>query len=305
MPPRSDPGPNRGDGAGRGNLLSATQNPTAPPLPHEPPMPRPAPDSPEARALWALADRLCDAARDATLPHFRRMGLDADSKEAARFDPVTVADREAEDAIRAILAAERPDDAILGEERAAVAGTTGLTWVIDPIDGTRAFLAGAPTWGVLVALADAGGPFLGVIDQPHVGERFRGGLGRAEVLGPRGRQPLRSRPPRPLAEAVLLSTFPEIGTAEEHAAFRRVADRVRLVRYGLDCYGYALIAAGQVDLVIEAGLAPYDVNAPIAVIEAAGGLVTDWAGGPAHRGGRVLAAANPEIHAAALAALQG
>lgn len=266
---------------------------------------RPVPDSPDARALWALADRLADAARAAVLPFFRTADLDADSKEAGRFDPVTAADRAAEDAIRAILAAERPADAILGEERGAAAGTSGLTWVIDPIDGTRAFLAGAPTWGVLIALADEAGPFLGLIDQPHIGERFRGGLGRADLTGPRGTAPLATRAPRPLGQAILMSTFPEVGTPAERAAFERVAGAARLVRYGLDCYAYGLVAAGQVDLVIEAGLAPYDVAAPIAVIEAAGGVVTDWRGGPAHQGGRILAAANPAVHAQALARLAG
>lgn len=263
-------------------------------------MPRPLPNSDEARALWALADRLADAARPATLAHFRHPGLTADSKESARFDPVTAADRAAEDAIRAVLAAERPQDAILGEERGIRDGTSGLTWIIDPIDGTRAFLVGAPTWGVLIALADADGAFLGVIDQPHTAERFRGGLGRAEIEGPRGTVALGARPARPLDQAILLTTFPEIGTKAEHAAFTRVASRVRLVRYGFDCYAYGLLAAGQVDLVIEAGLQTYDVAAPIAVIEAAGGMMTDWQGRPALAGGQVLAAANPEIHAAAM-----
>jgi len=266
---------------------------------------RPAPDSPEARALWSLAERLADAARAAVLPWFRRPDLAADSKSAAGFDPVTQADRAAEDAIRAILAVERPLDAILGEERGAAAGTSGLTWVIDPIDGTRGFLSGTPTWGVLVALADAGGPFLGVIDQPYIGERFCGGLGRAEVTGPLGRAPWAARPPRPLAEAIVMTTFPEVGTPAEGAAFARVARAARLVRYGTDCYAYALVAAGQVDLVIEAGLAPHDIAAPIAVIEAAGGLVTGWDGGPAQEGGQVIAAANPAVHAAALALLRG
>lgn len=268
-------------------------------------MPRPLPDSPEARALWALADRLADAARAATLAWFRHPGLGADSKEALRFDPVTEADRAAEDAIRALLDLERPQDAVLGEERGARAGTSGLTWVIDPIDGTRAFLAGAPTWGVLIALSDEAGPFLGVIDQPHIGERFRGGLGRAEVAGPRGTAPLAARGARGLNEAILFTTFPEVGTPDEGAAFARVAARARLVRYGMDCYAYALVAAGQVDLVIEAGLQPYDIQAPIAVIEAAGGVVTDWQGGPAHQGGRVIAAASARVHAEALALLNG
>lgn len=156
---------------------------------------------------------------------------------------------------------------------------------------------------MLIALADAGGPFLGIIDQPYIGERFRGGLGLAEVVGPMGRAGLSVRPPRPLHQAILFTTFPEVGTPAEGAAFARVASRARLVRYGTDCYAYALIAAGQIDLVIEAGLHPYDVQAPIAVIEAAGGLVTDWQGRPAPMGGQILAAANPAIHAEALALL--
>lgn len=254
--------------------------------------------------LIEVANRMADAARGPTLQHFRT-ALAADSKETARFDPVTEADRASERAMRDILAELRPDDAILGEEYGAAPGTTGLTWVLDPIDGTRGYLIGGPTWGVLVSVADSEGPLLGVIDQPYIGERFIGGLGLAEVRGPLGRAALAARGPRPLSEALVMTTFPEIGTADEAAAFRRVADRARLVRYGMDCYAYALIAAGQVDLVIEAGLQAYDVQAPIAVIEAAGGIVTNWEGGPAHDGGRILAAANSRIHAEALALLSG
>jgi myo-inositol-1(or 4)-monophosphatase len=260
-------------------------------------------------ALIATAHALADAARAAVLPWFRHPDLGTDNKAggAAIFDPVTTADHAAEAAMRAVLARERPDDAILGEEQGTTAGSSGLTWVLDPIDGTRAFLSGTPTWGVLIAVSDANGPRLGIIDQPWTGERFVGGLGVARLDSPHGPRPLATRPPRPLAEAILFTTFPEIGTADEHAAFRRVAERVRLTRYGLDCYAYALVAAGQIDLVIEAGLHPYDVAAPIAVIEAAGGVVTDWQGRPAHdtvaSGGRILAAANRDIHAAALALL--
>lgn len=263
------------------------------------------PHDPDAIAeLFAVADALADAARAAILPWFRRADLSADNKATGRFDPVTAADRAAEDAMRAVLAARRPQDAILGEERGAVAGTSGLTWVLDPIDGTRAFLSGTPTWGVLIGLADAGGPVLGIIDQPHIGERFTGGPGRATLTGPSGTVPLCTRAPRPLAEAILFSTFPEVGTPQEGAAFHRLAGQCRLVRYGMDCYAYGLVAAGHIDLVVEAGLQPYDVAAPIAVIEAAGGIVTDWRGRPAHGGGRVLAAANPAIHAEALAVLE-
>ncbi len=253
--------------------------------------------------LIATAAELADAARVATLAHFRSQGLTADTKETDRFDPVTVADRLSEQQMRAILARRRPDDAILGEEFGPKAGTTGLTWVLDPIDGTRGYLSGTPTWGVLISVRDAKGPIYGLIDQPYIGERFEGGLGRAEVNGPMGRHLLATRPPRPLSDAIVFTTFPEVGTPEDGAAFRRVAARAKLVRYGMDCYAYALIAAGQIDLVIEAGLQAYDVQAPIAVIEAAGGIVTDWQGQPCPQGGRVLAAANRAIHAEALALL--
>lgn len=259
----------------------------------------------EAEDIFATAAELADAAREATLLHFRSDALTADNKEVARFDPVTVADRLSEERMRAILARRRPQDSILGEEFAPVTGTSGLTWVLDPIDGTRGYLSGAPTWGVLISVRDAVGPIYGIIDQPYIRERFEGGLGRAEVNGPMGRKALKTRAARPLSEAILFSTFPEVGTAEEGAAFRRVAPKARLVRYGTDCYAYALIAAGQIDLVIEAGLQAYDVQAPIAVIEAAGGVVTDWEGRPCHNGGRVLAAANAAIHAEALALLNG
>ncbi|QYX56127.1 inositol monophosphatase family protein [Roseovarius sp. SCSIO 43702] len=250
--------------------------------------------------LISTAHALADAARASVLPHFRRAGLSADNKEAAGFDPVTEGDRAAERAMRAILETRRPDDGILGEEYGRVDGTSGLTWVLDPIDGTRGFLSGTPTWGVLISVADASGPLYGLIDQPYIGERFEGGFGRARVVGPRGEAPLAVRGGRPLDEAILFSTFPELGSAPEADAFRAVSQKARLTRFGMDCYAYALIAAGQIDLVIESGLQPYDIHAPIAVIEAAGGIVTDWQGNPAHHGGRAIAAAAREQHEAAL-----
>jgi histidinol phosphatase-like enzyme (inositol monophosphatase family) len=258
---------------------------------------------PDQDDLVQVAHALADAARGATLPYFRASGLETQNKAAAGFDPVTAADRAAEQAMHDILRARRPEDGIAGEELPPVDGTSGLTWVLDPIDGTRGFISGTPTWGVLVAVADARGPLAGIIDQPYIGERFFGGFGTSVVTGPRGTAPLATCGPRPLDRATLFTTFPEVGTDAERAAFDRVARGAQLVRYGMDCYAYALLAAGQIDLVIEAGLKPYDINAPIAVIEAAGGLVTDWRGGPAHRGGQVIAAANPAIHAAALALL--
>lgn len=254
-------------------------------------------------ALQATAAAMADAARTATLAHFRHASLTADNKDAAGFDPVTAADREAEAAMRDVLARMRPDDGILGEEFGSQPGTTGLTWVLDPVDGTRAFLAGTPTWGVLIAVGDAGGPRFGIVDQPYIGERFIGGFGRAEVEGPQGRKALATRAPRPLADAILFTTFPEVGSDAERLAFHDLAGRVRLTRYGLDCYAYALVAAGQIDLVVEARLQSYDIQAPMAVIEAAGGIVTTWTGGPAKDGGRIVAAANAEIHAAALGVL--
>jgi histidinol phosphatase-like enzyme (inositol monophosphatase family) len=258
-----------------------------------------------AAELVAVAHELADVARIATLAHFRTPSLVADTKEAHRFDPVTAADRLSETRMREVLARRRPDDGILGEEFGAIAGTSGLTWVLDPIDGTRGYLSGTPTWGVLISVRDAEGPLFGIIDQPYIGERFEGGLGRSQVNGPMGKAALGVRAQRPLAQAILFSTFPEVGTPDEGAAFRRVAKGAKLVRYGTDCYAYALIAAGQIDLVIEAGLQAYDVQAPIAVIEAAGGIVTDWQGRPALEGGQILAAASREIHAEAMAHLNG
>ena len=260
-------------------------------------------DSTTKSELTACAHALADAARAAILPHFRAAGLQADNKLSEGFDPVTVADKAAERAMREVLARLRPDDGILGEEYGATEGSTGLTWVLDPIDGTRAFLSGTPTWGVLIAVMDQSGPVMGLVDQPYIRERFFGGFGEAWVEGPSGRQTLETRPPRGLDEAILFTTFPEVGTPDEGRAFHELAGHVRLTRYGMDCYGYALVAAGQVDLVVEAGLQAYDIQGPQAVVEAAGGVVTDWQGGPAHMGGRVIAAANAEIHAAALESL--
>ena len=248
---------------------------------------------------------MADAARDAILPWFRHGDLDADNKLDAGYDPVTQADRAGEEAMRAVLAAHRPDDAILGEEFGTTTGTSGYTWVLDPIDGTRGFLSGTPTWGVLIALSDDQGPVYGMIDQPYIGERFVGHSGQAHLTGPRGTGPLRTRGPRDLAQAIVFTTFPEVGSPEEERAFRAVSAAAQLTRYGMDCYAYALLAAGQIDLVIEAGLNAYDIQAPIALIEAAGGIVTDWQGGPAHLGGRAVAAANRDVHAQALALLQG
>lgn len=254
--------------------------------------------------LIRVAHLLADAARPETLRMFRMPGLVSDSKGTTGFDPVTQADRAAEQAMRTVLAAERPDDGIIGEELGIKPGTSGLTWVLDPIDGTRGYISGTPTWGVLISVADETGPLFGIIDQPYIGERFVGGFGVSEMTGPLGTKPLATRPSRSIGDATILTTFPEVGSTLEGRAFHAVASQTKLTRYGMDCYGYALLAAGQVDLVIEAGLQPYDIHAPCAVIRAAGGIVSNWQGGAAHTGGRVIAAANRDIHAVALAILQ-
>ncbi|APX88977.1 histidinol-phosphatase [Brevirhabdus pacifica] len=258
------------------------------------------PDKPLQDELVAVAHRLADIARPATLGPFRGQALQTRSKGEGGFDPVTVADRQAEAEMREHLARVRPRDGILGEEFGPVPSQSGLTWVLDPIDGTRGYMSGTPTWGVLIAVANDAGPLYGIIDQPYTAERFHGGFGTARFDGPRGPGALATRQTATLAEATLFSTFPEVGSPEEGRAFAAVSDRCRLTRYGMDCYAYALLALGQIDLVIEAGLQAYDVAAPIAVIEAAGGVVCDWQGGPAHRGGRILAAANPHLRDAAL-----
>ncbi|GAA4223110.1 histidinol phosphatase-like enzyme (inositol monophosphatase family) [Sagittula marina] len=258
-----------------------------------------------AEELTSTAEALADAARDVILPYFRQSGgLEVQNKLSTGFDPVTAADKAAEQAMRAVLATRRPDDAILGEEFGHKSGSTGMTWVLDPIDGTRAFMSGTATWGVLIAVSDETGPRFGMIDQPYTGERFRGGLGMANWQSPRGGGALCTRTTGALGDAILFTTFPEVGTLAERAGFEAVRDEVQLVRYGMDCYAYALLAMGQIDLVIEAGLQAYDIQGPLAVIQGAGGIVTNWQGGPAHDGGRVLAAANPSIHAQALEILK-
>ncbi|MBK4215092.1 histidinol-phosphatase [Paracoccus caeni] len=259
----------------------------------------------DAQDIIATAHDMADAARAAILPLFRSAGLAADNKYTKGFDPVTEADRAAERAMREVLAERRPNDSILGEEYGRTEGSSGLTWILDPIDGTRAFICGAPSWGVLIGLSDGSDIIYGIIDQPYIGERFEGGLGVSRLVSAAGERPLAVRQGVDLANATLMTTFPEVGTEAEAAAFKRVSQQVRLTRYGLDCYAYALLALGQIDLVIEAGLQSYDIAGPMAVVQAAGGIVTDWQGGPVLEGGQVVAAASPLLHKAALELLNG
>jgi len=259
-------------------------------------------------ALMPLAHRLADEAAGVTLAHFRTPALVADDKRGGgRYDPVTEADRGAEAAIRAVLATERPDDGVFGEEEAARESRSGLTWVIDPIDGTRAFISGLPVWGTLIALDDGWGGRIGLVDQPFTGERFCGtwgpGGGAAWLAHRSRRQALAVRPCAGLAEASLFTTDPHLFEGAEADAFHAVRGGVRLMRYGVDCYAYAMLAMGQVDLVIETGLGAYDIAAHIPIIRAAGGIVTDWQGGDCRWGGRVVAAGDARTHAAALEVL--
>lgn len=256
----------------------------------------------------ATTHLLADAARRATAPYFRSRALKDENKAASGFDPVTEADRAAERAMRAILAERHPRDGILGEEFGAAEGASGRLWVLDPIDGTRAFMAGLPCWGVLIALYDGARnrPVLGALDQPYLEERFLGlsGAGGARLLSRSGEAPLRVRACADLASATLFTTDPALfAGGAELEAFRNVSSRARLSRYGTDCYGYAMVAAGHGDLVIEAGLNPYDIQALIPIVEGAGGVVTDWSGGAAHWGGQVIVAGDRRVHEEALALL--
>lgn len=270
---------------------------------------------PELEPLIAFAHELADAARAETLHRFRtHLRVEAKgapaSADAANIDPVTEADREAERVIRARIEARYPDHGIVGEEFGTVRGGAPYRWVLDPIDGTRAFICGTPSWTTLIALEHRGLPLLGLIDQPHIGERWVGARGRPTVML-RGSEPrvVRTKSSQTqLAGARISSTDPRATgyfTAAEAAAFERLAARAAVCRFSLDAYGYALLASGSLDLVVESGLAHYDYAALAPVIEGAGGVITDWRGRPfdADRGGRTLAAATPELHAAAMALL--
>lgn len=250
-----------------------------------------------------FAHALADAAGRVIRPYFRRK-IDVIDKGKAMFDPVTAADKGAEEAIRALIRAERPADGILGEEFGEEPGSSGRVWVIDPIDGTRAFITGQTQWGTLIALNDGGRPVLGVLDQPVLGERFVGTGEGAELVSRGGAAALGTRSCARLEEAVVMTTHPwDYFDASEQQAFRRLAETALLSRFGGDCYAYGLLAMGFVDLIAEDRLKPWDIQALIPIIEGAGGLVTDWHGGTCFDGGHVVAAGDRRVHAQALAIL--
>ena len=226
----------------------------------------------------ALALRLADAAGDAIRPHFRS-GVGVERKGDA--SPVTVADRAAEEAMRRILKAEVPRDGIIGEEFGSEEGTSGRTWVLDPIDGTVSFIAGRPIFGTLIALLVDGWPVLGVIDQPILGERWVGASGFPTTFN--GKE-VRTRPCRELSDAMLATTGPHYFDDHQGEHFMTLAaktDHKRMVMGG-DCYNYGLLASGHLDVVCEAGLKLHDWAALVPVVEGAGGTMCDWNGEPLH-----------------------
>lgn len=243
--------------------------------------------------------RLAATAAAQTLPRFRREGGVA-SKLAQGFDPVTEADREAERALRDLISAEFPRHGILGEEHGAQDVDLDHVWVIDPIDGTRAFISGLPVWGTLVGLTEGGDAVAGLMSQPFTGELFFALDGVSSYEGPGGPRRLNTRATATLAEATLFTTTPTLFQGDKRGRYDRVEAAARLARYGTDCYAYAMVAAGHADLVIESGLQPYDIVALIPIIEQAGGVVTRTDGGPAETGGDIIAAATPRLHEAAL-----
>ncbi len=238
------------------------------------------------------------------MPHFRAR-VDVENKAETGFDPVTAADRAAEAAMRSLIADAYPDHGIVGEEFGNEREDAEYVWVLDPIDGTRAFITGLPVWGTLIGLTHVGRPVLGMMVQPFTGERYAGD-GRTAWLSRAGTiELLHTRQCESLAGATLFTTTPAIFTGEDRRAYDRVENAVRLARYGCDCYGYCMVAAGHADVVIEADLKPYDIVAMIPIVTGAGGCVTDWEGGSAALGGRIVATGDPRLHDQVLARLTG
>ena len=252
-------------------------------------------------ARRALADDLADAA-GAVIRRYFRQKIAVDDK--ADTSPVTVADREAETVMRALIEARFPADGIFGEEHGTARADAEWVWVLDPIDGTKSFISGIPLFGTLIALLHGGRPVLGIIDQPISRERWRGVAGQKSTHNGAA---IRTRPCSDLAAATLFATSPDMFQGADAAGFARLKAGAKLTRHGGDCYAYGLVASGFIDCVVEAGLKPYDYCALVPVIEGAGGVMTDWQGqalGLASDG-RVLAAGDRRVHAAALTRLAG
>ena len=248
-----------------------------------------------------FASRLAEIAARAILPYFRATINVENKAGAGRYDPVTIADRAAEAAIRDEITRVYPNHGILGEEHGSKPSRDGLTWVIDPIDGTRAFIIGQLHWGVLIALSDGVHPLLGLMHQPFTGETFIGSRLGSEWRRGDERRALRTRRCARIEDAAVCATDPAMfKSGAERDAFRALAARSRMRRYGGDCYSYCLLAAGLIDLVVEAGLQPYDIQPVIPIIEGAGGIVTSWSGKSANGGGQCVAAGDSTVHRHAL-----
>ncbi len=256
--------------------------------------------------MIAVAHKLADASGAVIRPYFRQRIDVAHKPGVHAFDPVTEADKGGERAIREVLAKLRPDDGILGEEYGEQAGSSGWRWVLDPVDGTRAFITGRHEWGSLIALEKDGVPVLGILDQPVLGERFLGVNGASVLLQAGRSTPLQVRPCGDLKDAVLCVTDPySYFSREQQAAFQRVAGAARLTRYSGDCYLFAALALGFVDVIIEAGFHAWDIAALVPLVEGAGGIVTSWDGGSPLDGKTILAAGDKRVHEAAMALLAG
>lgn len=254
----------------------------------------------EHRQLTEFACELAQVAASEILPHFRVPVL-VEDKSGQLFDPVTIADKAAESAMRALIKSRYPAHAILGEEHGYEAGSMPLTWVLDPIDGTRAFISGLPLWGTLIALYDGVKPVIGVMDQPVMEERYIGNSLTSVCMSRGVETRLRTRQCDKLAQATMMTTTPDMFvTSAEKSVYSQLMSQLQMSRYGGDCYAYCMLARGFVDLVVEADLQPYDIQALIPVVEGAGGIVTNWRGESAAGGGQVIAAATQSLHRQAL-----
>ena len=263
------------------------------------------PDRDELEGLLKVAGLAADAAASITLRYFRA-SIDIENKASAGgFDPVTIADKEAELAIRSILGEHYPAIGFYGEEHEAIAGSSGLMWVVDPIDGTRAFMSGMPLWGTLIGLYNGENAILGMMDQPFLKERYFAFSESASLETAEFTRSLATRRVPELEEAVAYCTTPDMFTDKAaRACFERVRSECLLMRYGGDCYAYALLAAGHIDLVLDCDLQPYDIQALIPIVNAAGGVVTNWNGDSAVDGGYVVASGSTALHDKVLSILQ-
>jgi histidinol phosphatase-like enzyme (inositol monophosphatase family) len=253
----------------------------------------------------AFVEELARVSGEAILPFFRSSIHAADKSHGGVFDPVTEADRGAESAMRRLIMRDFPSHGIVGEEFGAHSAEAEFVWVLDPIDGTKSFIAGFPTWGTLIGLTHNGSPCYGMMHQPFTREAFIGDGSGALWRGPgrngeRSERKLMTRKCASLAEATLLTTHPSLLAPGTEEAYRRVEQKVRLSRYGGDCYMYCMLAGGHIDLVVESGLNAYDIVALIPIIEGAGGIVTAWDGGSAAKGGTIIAAGDRRVHEEAL-----